>query len=178
MQLDGHVENGVIARRDSRAVRQESGLTAWCVAALLCPAAAAADYEKAVLAKKPIAYWRLGEATGPDVKDSSGNGHNGAYFGTPVYREAGALKGDKNTAVKLDGKKSYIEIPNHKDFSQSISGKGLTVEVWVRPDVLEFEGETDSPFIYWLGKGEPKQQEWALCDPLESTCRHASLSIL
>src|SRR5262249_36601737 len=69
---------------------------------------------------------------------------------------------DADTAIKLDGRRSYVEIPTHKHFSQPTSGKGLTVEVWLRPDLLAFEGETDDPYIFWLGKGEPKQQEWAL----------------
>ena len=122
----------------------------------------ASNYEKTVLAKKPVAYWRLGEAKGPSAPDSTGNGHNGTYHGMPTFRERGAIKGDANTAIELDGKRSYIEIPNHKDFSQPTSGKGLTVEVWLRPDVLEFEGETDDPYVFWLGKGEAKRHEWGL----------------
>src|SRR5262249_38531245 len=47
-------------------------------------------------------------------------------------------------------------------FSQPTSGNGLSVEAWVRPDVLEFDGETDDPYIYWMGKGEPDKREWAL----------------
>lgn len=120
------------------------------------------NYERAVLAKKPVAYWRLGEAMGPDALDSTKNGHNGTYRGTPTFQESGAIKGDVNTAVKLDGNRSYIEIPSHKDFSQPTSGKGLTIEVWLRPDVLDFEGETNDPYIFWLGKGEGKRQEWGL----------------
>lgn len=130
--------------------------------AMMAIPAAASDYEKAVLAKKPIAYWRLGEADGPDILDSTGNGHKGKLKGKAVFQEKGAIKDDKDTAVKLDGKGTYFEISNHKDFSQPTSGKGLTVEVWIRPDVLDFEGETESPYIFWLGKGEAKQQEWAL----------------
>lgn len=126
------------------------------------PQAVASKYEEAVLEKKPVAYWRLGEAKGPEVFDSSGNGHKGTAHGTPVFQEKGAIQGDKNSAMKLDGKASYIEIPGHKGLSQPTSGNGLTVEVWLRPDVLEFEGETESPYIFWLGKGEPKQHEWAL----------------
>src|SRR5207344_1409371 len=80
---------------------------------------------------------------------------------TPVFQDRGAIKGDTNTAIKLDGKRSYIEIPSHADFSQPTSGKSLTVEVWLRPDALEFEGETDDPYVFWLGKGEAKQYEWA-----------------
>ena len=163
-----------------------AGLTACCAVTLVGPLAVASDdanalletglkaapnlhsqgapshYEKTVLEKKPIAYWRLGESKGPIVLDRTGNGHKGMCHGTPAFQEKGALKGDPDTAVKLDGKKSYIEIPSHKDFSQPTSGKGLTVEVWVRPDVLDFEGETADPYIFWLGKGEQKQQEWAL----------------
>ena len=99
------------------------------------------------MAKNRVGYWRLGEAKGPTVFDRTKNGHHGTYHGTPTLQARGALKGDANTAVKLDGKRSYIEIPAHKDFSQPTSGKGLTVEVWLRPDVLAFEGETDDPCI-------------------------------
>jgi Concanavalin A-like lectin/glucanases superfamily len=125
-------------------------------------ATAASKYAQVVLAKNPIAYWRLGEARGPDALDSTGNGHQGAYQGTPTFRERGAIAGDPDTAVKLDGRRSYVEIPNHEGFSQPTSGNGLTVEAWVRPDVLTFEGETDDPYVFWIGKGEPNQQEWAL----------------
>jgi hypothetical protein len=135
---------------------------AWGAGTPLLQAQAPSAYEKAVLAKKPVAYWRLGEARGPTVIDRTSNGHDGTAHGTPTFQEPGAIRGDADTAIRLDGKRSYIEIPAHKDFSQPTSGKGLTVEVWLRPDLLEFEGEADDPYIYWLGKGEPNQHEWAL----------------
>jgi len=147
-------------RRELLAVTGAAGLAALGVTTPLA-AGPASNYKKVVLAKKPVAYWRLGEAKGPNALDSAGNGHQGAYKGKPAFGERGAIKGDEDTAVKLDGKGSYVEIANHKDFSQPTSGKGLTVEIWARPDVLEFEGETADPYIFWLGKGEPKQQEWA-----------------
>ncbi len=148
-------------RRELLGVTGTAGLAAWGVTTSL-GAAAASNYAKAVLAKKPVAYWRLGEAAGPAALDSTANGHRGTYHGTPAFHERGAIKGDANTAITLDGKRSYIEMANHKDFSQPTSGKGLTLEVWVRPDVLAFEGETDDPYIFWLGKGEPQRHEWAL----------------
>jgi hypothetical protein len=122
----------------------------------------APDYAQEVLAKRPVAYWRLGEARGPDALDHTANRHKGTYRGTPTFREPGAIQGDADTAIKLDGKRSYVEVADHKDFSQPTSGQGLTVEAWVRPDVLEFEGETDDPYVQWLGKGGPKAHEWAL----------------
>jgi Concanavalin A-like lectin/glucanases superfamily len=124
--------------------------------------AAPSRYMKAVLASGPVGYWRLGEAEGPYALDVSGNGHRGVYQGSPAFREQGAIRDDADAAVKLDGKRSYVEIADHKDFSQPTSGKGLTVEAWVRPDMLDFAGETGDPYIYWLGKGGPKQWEWAL----------------
>jgi hypothetical protein len=39
---------------------------------------------------------------------------------------------------------------------------GLTVHVWMRPDVLTFPGETSSIYIHWLGKGVANQYEWGL----------------
>jgi hypothetical protein len=147
-------------RRELLAVIGAAGLAALGVTTPLA-ARPASNYEKVVLAKKPVAYWRLGEAKGPKALDSTGNGHQGVYKGKPAFGEQGAIKGDEDTAVKLDGKGSYVEIADHKDFSQPTSSKGLTVEVWARPDVLEFEGETADPYIFWLGKGEPKQKEWA-----------------
>jgi hypothetical protein len=125
-------------------------------------AATVSVYEKAVLAKKPVGYWRLGEEKGPEAADSSGMAHHGTYQGMIAFKEKGIIKGDTNTAVKLDGKTAFVEIPSHKDFSQPTSGKGLSVEVWVRPDVLEFEGQTEDPYVMWLGKSEAKQHEWGL----------------
>jgi len=148
-------------RRELLAVTGATGLATLGIETRL-DAAAASNYKKTVLAKKPVAYWRLGEAKGPDALDSTGHGHKGIYKGSPAYHQVGAIKGDPNRAIKLKGDHSYVEIPSHKDFSQPTSGKGLTVEVWVRPDVLVFEGETDDPYIHWLGKGEPDRHEWAL----------------
>jgi Concanavalin A-like lectin/glucanases superfamily len=155
------MEQEPLTRRELLLVTGAAGL-ATLGATIPLGAAPAPSYKNAVLAKKPVGYWRLGEAMGPNALDSSGHGHNGTYHGTPTFRQRGAIKGDPNTAIKLDGRHSYVEIPDHKDFSQPTSGKGLTVEVWVRPDILTFAGETDDPYIHWLGKGEPNQHEWAL----------------
>lgn len=158
-QGDIPVEAAPQSRREFLAAGT-AGLSGLCLTARL-NAAAAARYQAAVLAKNPVAYWRLGEAAGPDILDSTKNAHKGVIKGTPVFKEKGAIAGDMDTAIKMDGKTAYIEIPNHKDFSQPTSGKGLSIEVWMRPDALEFEGLTDDPYIFWIGKGEAKQHEWA-----------------
>ena len=123
-------------------------------------------YSTVVLAKGPVGYWRLGESRGPVAADTSGNGFDGAYQGNPNLGEPGAIAGSADTAIRLNGFSSgdYVEIPDRDGapFSQPTSGTGLTVEVWMRPDALVFPGESDQPYIHWLGKGGQSQYEWAL----------------
>ena len=52
-------------------------------------------------------------------------------------------------------------MPADKEFSVPTSGKGLSVEVWMNPSTLEFAGETSDPYVFWLGKGDTGQHEWA-----------------
>jgi len=125
-------------------------------------AAGFSRYRERVLAKKPVGYWRLGEVAGPTVKDESSFNRHGIYRGTPALHQPGALKNDDDTAITLDGKGSCVEIPDDPAFSVATSGKGMTVEVWMRPDVLEFAGDTKESLVHWLGKGEEGQHEWAL----------------
>jgi hypothetical protein len=116
-------------------------------------------YEQAVLASTPAAYWHLGELGGSRARDTTGHRHDGRYVGHPHLGQPGAITGDPDQAIGLDGPrtKSYVAIADHDDFSIVTGGKGLTVEVWMRPDVRDFDGEkANSPddFIHWLGKGE------------------------
>lgn len=124
------------------------------------------QYSSVVLAKGPVGYWRLGEAAGPTAFDSSGNGYDGIYFGNASFGQLGAIANDPDTAIGLNGYQSgdYVQIPDPPmaEFSQPTSGVGLTVEVWMRPDLIVFPGQTLDPYIHWLGKGMPGQYEWAL----------------
>jgi Concanavalin A-like lectin/glucanases superfamily len=122
-------------------------------------------YSQLVLVKRPVAYWRLGEPSGPTAADASKHGHTGRYVGNPTFGEVGAIRASTNRAVGLNGPSSrdYIEIadPGHSAaFSQPTSGHGLSVEVWMRPDALTFAGQTSEKYIHWLGK----------CDPVSNQC--------
>jgi hypothetical protein len=124
-------------------------------------------YEGSVLASAPVAYWRLGESRGPTARDATGHGNDGNYVGRPVFGQSGAIASDPDGSVAFDGPrtKSHITVPDRDEFSVATSGKGLTVEVWMRPDVLEFAGEDGHAaegFIHWLGKGEKGRHEWGL----------------
>jgi concanavalin A-like lectin/glucanase superfamily protein len=122
-------------------------------------------YPQAVLASAPTAYWRLGESRGSEAHDATGRGNDGQYFGRPEFGQKGALPFDMDLAVGLPGvrTRSYVEVRDRTEFSIATSGKGLTVEGWMRPDSLEFKGEhagSADDYIHWLGKGEKGRYEW------------------
>jgi len=129
--------------------------------ALLAPMAfAAADYPKRVLAKRPVAYWRLHELAGPVAHDATNHGHDGAYHGAVAFGQKGAGHGTHGSAIGLNGVDAFVEAPDSEGFSQATSGRGLSVEAWLRPDLLEFVGQTDQHYVHWLGKGIAGEFEW------------------
>ncbi len=113
-------------------------------------------YAQRVLSLRPVGYWRLGEPTGRVAFDSSGRRHHGAYHGGAVLGQPGAIRHDPDTAVGLPGS-AYAEIASASEFSIR---DGLTVEAWVRPDRLDFTGQTSDNYVHWLGKGEAGRFEW------------------
>lgn len=67
--------------------------------------------------------------------------------------------GRDSKAYAFNGTNAYIEIPS--DSVQSIAATGeLTVSVWIRPDVLDFQAIEGENYIHWMGKGEPGKHEW------------------
>jgi hypothetical protein len=120
-------------------------------------------YARTVLASAPLAYWRLDETRGPIARDASGRGNDARYIGRPTFGQPGAIVSEPDRSVGLNGPRtmSYLEANNRDDFSIASSGKGLTVEVWMRPDVLDFKGEGANHFVHWLGKGDTGRYEWS-----------------
>jgi hypothetical protein len=122
-------------------------------------------YARAVLADAPVAYWRLGERRGPTAHDTTGHGHRARYVGAVGQDQPGVIAADPDRSIRLEGPrtKAHVAGPDGEAFSVATSGRGLTVEVWMRPDVLDFGGEKGDPkdaYIHWLGKGEKGRYEW------------------
>lgn len=85
-------------------------------------------YVDEVLADSPVAYWRLGEASGSTTAaDETGNGHDGTYQG-PTLEAAGAI-GDGDTAASFDGTDDYVDMGSPA--ALNITGD-LTLEAWVK----------------------------------------------
>ncbi|HSC21425.1 MAG TPA: LamG-like jellyroll fold domain-containing protein, partial [Solirubrobacterales bacterium] len=88
------------------------------------------SYESVIKEDSPKGYWRLGESSGTEAKDSSGNAQNGTYKNAPTLGVAGAIGLDSNTAVSLAAaSKQWVSIP---DSATLDLGDILTYEAWVK----------------------------------------------
>lgn len=63
-------------------------------------------------------------------------------------------------ALLFDGQSSYVDAPSSAADSVATTG-ALTIAVWLRPDTLTFSSSEGSGYVYFLGKGEPSDYEWA-----------------
>lgn len=130
-------------------------LAAWAAVGFsaAAPAAARASaYDRAVLADGPVLYWAMdGGAFGVE-RDLSGRGHDGAYRGGEPG-QARLPNGDP--AAVFDGRGQFVSAAPALDLSIP-AARSLTVESWIRPDVLQFPRTEEDGYVYWLGKGDPK----------------------
>lgn len=85
-------------------------------------------YSAEVLADTPLAYWKLGEASGTTATDSSGNANDGTYTGSPTLGATGMLTGDPDTAVTFDGSTQYMSAPLAAFAANAL----ITVEAWAK----------------------------------------------
>jgi hypothetical protein len=86
-------------------------------------------YRAAILADQPLAYFRLGEASGTTAFDETCH-FTASYEGSPQLGQSGAITADPNTAVAFDGTGTRVRIddPAHQlDFA---GGAPFTVEAW------------------------------------------------
>lgn len=85
---------------------------------------------------KLVAWWKLDEADGNDVADSSGNSLTGRLVGNPQWQPAG---GKVNGALEFDSDGDYVEIGNESAFD--ITGP-ITVAAWVRINSFDKRWQT------------------------------------
>ncbi len=103
-------------------------------------------YAAAVLADKPIVYYRLDETSGSVAHDLSGNGIDATLVGAGTFGAASALKNDPNGALELGSDKVTLSIPNAFDFPGAAP---YAFELWVLPETTTGEQEL-------FGKYEPR----------------------
>jgi Concanavalin A-like lectin/glucanases superfamily len=91
-------------------------------------------YRAAVLQDTPVAYWRLDEKTGSVAHDETGHGYSGAYSASCVLGATGALAGDPDTALQLDGTGCVVDVGDLFDFAGQAP---FSLEMWARPAVID-----------------------------------------
>ena len=109
-------------------------------------------YDNAVLKDRPVGYRPIAPGVG---KDFSGNGIDGKFMNSP----SGAALPNGDPAVVFNGVDQYFEVEDNDYLEITRTGK-LTVEAWMRPDVLEFPKWEDNGYIHWMGKGTAGQYEY------------------
>lgn len=77
-------------------------------------------YANEVLADSPLLYWRLGETSGVTAVDSSGNGRDGTYMGTPGLDRVGLQGNDSDGSV-------YFEDTGGGDYATLASSSWMNV---------------------------------------------------
>src|SRR2546421_651438 len=96
------------------------------------------NYSNAVLSDSPIAYYRLGEASGSTAYDASGNVCDATINGGVTKGITGAIAKDLDTAMLFDGDNSgggtaYIDVP-----ASVTQEANVTVECWFKLTSLTF----------------------------------------
>ena len=107
-----------------------------------------------MLTHGPVAFWTLaGGSAG--LTDRSGHGRTATAFNG--YAVTSFFGGQK--ATEFDGESQYVEVPDDDALSVPATGI-LTIEAWMRPDVLQFSHDEQSGYVHWMGKGTPNQYEY------------------
>jgi hypothetical protein len=83
------------------------------------------SYSTAVLADTPLAFYRMNEASGGTMTDSSGNGHDGAYSGTFTLGSTGLVK-DGATAVAFSTAQGQV------GWGSWMYTTAETIECWIK----------------------------------------------
>ncbi|HEV7930278.1 MAG TPA: LamG-like jellyroll fold domain-containing protein, partial [Nitrosospira sp.] len=111
-------------------------------------------YDKQILSESPVFYLPLSGGSGGSA-DHSFNGHNGQAANMPALT---TLPNGESASV-FNGSNQYIEVPDHNALSVTSTGV-ITLEAWMRPDILQFADEEGSGYVHWMGKGVFGQNEY------------------
>jgi concanavalin A-like lectin/glucanase superfamily protein len=104
-------------------------------------------YAEAVAEDKPKAHLRLGEDGGSAARDEY-NQFPGTYSPSVRFGRPGALAGDPDTAVDLDGVAGCIDLGDVAGLGFT-ARKTFTLEAWIKPHTAP-----DGGFAFVLGKLE------------------------
>jgi hypothetical protein len=112
-------------------------------------------YADAVLADSPLGYWKLDEASGTTCADSSGNGRDLTYGGTPNFRNSGPpIVGGASYAVGLNGVNGEGATASYASWMLPTS---FSLECWVRSTA-----SSGYPAIFGVANGRADSGQFIL----------------
>jgi hypothetical protein len=125
--------------------------------------AARARYQTVVLADGPLAYWRLGEASGTTATDATGNIYDGTYENTPTLgAEPVMTDGFGDKAVDFARASSErVDLTDQADFEFAGSDV-FSVEAWVDLDLVGSNGTVYEILSKLASTGVSDQDGWTL----------------
>ncbi|MFC5451148.1 LamG-like jellyroll fold domain-containing protein [Paenibacillus aestuarii] len=109
-------------------------------------------YDSIICTDNPVGYWSLSTNA---TTDQTGHGLDGTFTGTPTNTTL--PNGDE--APVFNGVDQYFTIPDN-DYLEITRTGVLTIEAWMRPDVLQFSHYESTGYVYWMGKGTSGQHSW------------------
>jgi len=110
------------------------------------------SYVEAVLADKPLAYWRLGDPEGPTAKDEVGS-FFGKYSGTVSYGVNGPLRGGTSKAIRISGagRMNADELARRAPSTW----ESFSLEIWCATSTVDLEGSLMG-FFHTAGQNGPR----------------------
>lgn len=120
--VDTGSEGGAVTPDDAGEARGDAG-----------DAAPSSTYAAAVQADFPYLYYRLGEPTTTKaVHDSSSRKKDAAILGKVTFGQPGAIAGDGDTAIHLDGT-GAVYVSGQAEFAKNAA---FSIEAWVKADPI------------------------------------------
>lgn len=130
------------------------------VAALFPKITAASAYDRRVLRDRPMLYLPLSVPFGT-LKERNATRWGSLASYLPANKPPGKTKlPNGDVATVFDGLSQYVQYPSSAALSVPRTG-ALTFEAWLRPDTLQFPKQEGDGYVYWAGKGESGQHEYA-----------------
>jgi hypothetical protein len=86
------------------------------------------SYARAILADRPLAYWRLSDGFREQARDESGNHHDGVYSGALLPNQPGILEASSNASIRFQGTAAEGSFAVHR----LALGPSFTIELWAK----------------------------------------------
>ena len=144
---------GVLTYREEIDVKMKPWLAArvaWIDSQFIAPPVFNHNQEGGEFGNPPKAHWKLDESSGAIASDSSGNDHDGALQGDPIWQPT---SGQIDGALQFDGVDDYVVVTGYKGITGT---QARTCSAWIKTT------QPSAQIINW-GSTDDSGAEWVIC---------------